>query len=183
MSLCAIIKSSGANLGGFCIFFAATVALWNSGVSYPSKKETVSLSSWLLIILLNNSWLIQSIIWNHMINGMSCRYSIGGTSFWFKLCSSWSLQSSKRSTTEIVDGLLWFDLFLVLGFLPAVFGAPPNAILVIDIPDLDLLHQVTKSDNLPYFSATAIVSSHIFVLAFTQFRSHLKDPPFPGVTQ
>ena len=55
-------------------FFAAIIALWNSSASYPFKKETVSLYLWLLIILLNNRWLIQSIIWNDMINGMSCRY-------------------------------------------------------------------------------------------------------------
>ena len=57
------------------------------------------------------------------------------------------------------------------------------AILVIDTPDLDLLYQVIKSGNLPYFSATAIVCSHIFALAFTQFQSQLKGPPFPGVAQ
>ena len=78
------------------------------------------------------------------------------------------------STSKVVDGLARFDLFIVLGFLPAVFGAPSNAILIIDAPDLDLLYQVIRSANLPYFSATATVCSHIFVVAFTQFWSHLK---------
>ena len=55
----------------------------------------------------------------------------------------------KRSTSEVVDGLLRFDLFIALGFLPAVFGATSKAILIIDAPDLDLLYQVIKSANLP----------------------------------
>ena len=91
------------------------------------------------------------------LTGWTVDICIGGTSFCLELCSSWSLQSCKRSTSKIVDGLLRFDLFLVLGFLPAIFGAPPNAILVIHAPDLDLLYQVIKSSNWPYFSATAIV--------------------------
>ena len=55
----------------------------------------------------------------------------------------------KRSTSEVVDGLLRFDLFIAIVFLPAVFGAPSEAILIIDAPDLDLLYQVIKSANLP----------------------------------
>ena len=55
----------------------------------------------------------------------------------------------KRSTSEVVDGLLRFDLFIALGFLPAVFGAPSKAILIIDAPDLDHLYQVIKSAKIP----------------------------------
>ena len=117
-------------------FFAATIALWNSSTSYPFKKETFSLYLRLLIILLNR-WLIQSLFETIWLRGWAVDICIGGTSFWFE---SWSLQSSKRYTSKIVAGLLQFDLFLVLGFLPAVFGAPPNAILVIDAPELDLLY-------------------------------------------
>ena len=41
-----------------------------------------------------------------------------------------------------------FDFFLVIGFHPAVFGATPNAILVIDALDLDLLYQeLVRSDT------------------------------------
>ena len=44
--------------------------------------------------------------------------------------------------------VLRFDFFLVIGFLPAVFGATPNAILVIDALDLDLLYQeLVRSDT------------------------------------
>ena len=135
-------------------FFASTTALWNSGASYPFKKETVSLYLWLLIFCwIIGGWYkgLSETIW---LTGWAVDTKIGGTSFWFKLRSSWFLQSANRSTSEVVDGLLRFDHFLVLGFFPAVFGAPPNAILVIDALNLDLLYQVINSGNLAYFSAT-----------------------------
>ena len=54
-------------------FFGATIALWNSGASYPIKIETFYLYLWLPIVLLNRltGWL----------RGWAVDICIGGTSF------------------------------------------------------------------------------------------------------
>ena len=73
--------------------------------------------------------------------------------------------------------------FLLLGFIPTDFGAPFRAKPVNEDVDFDLLNHCTKSGNLPYFSATAVTCSQMFVVLLMHVRSHLSDPPLPGVTQ
>jgi hypothetical protein len=90
--------------------------------------------------------------------------------------------SARRSRCSVTAGFSKLLFFLLLGFFPALFGAPPNVISNILGPCLDLLYHSKNSLKVPHTIATARICSHILVELFMQERSHFKEPPFPGVT-